>query len=439
VAVAAASVVVLAAAAFGQQGQASIDKPPPKVDKVDLKPLDQPPVAAGWEGQVGTDANLVAVQWNGDTSSQFTFEVRNQDGKWHKAAASSVFDNGPDSSSKDAAAGGATPQTKNVTEPVWIGRDATGVRVRLDNGSAQDVTLHVIDSTTGKKPEKNIEGTTDSSPPSTAPPSPSAPAPSEPSGGGQGGSPSSSTSTSTTTTTTTPLQQGLGPGLAAAALATLAVAFIVRRRRALAVLVASAILAFTACAPTKGGPPGGGAPIPDGIVTRSAWGGDLPFVCDGGPEWGSVTAAVVHHTVNNNNYGPGDSVPMIRGIYAYHVNSLGYCDIAYSFLIDNYGTPFEGRWGSEWNPIIGAHTLNHNSNTTGIAVLGTFSSVLPSDATLTTLQDLIRWKFKLHGVNPFTEDSAHIFGHRDLYPTECPGQAFYDYLPYTRDYVKAYW
>jgi len=130
---------------------------------------------------------------------------------------------------------------------------------------------------------------------------------------------------------------------------------------------------------------------------------------------------------------------MIRGIYAYHVYTLGYCDIAYSFLIDNYGTPFEGRWGSEWNPIIGAHTLNHNSNTTGIAVLGTFSSVLPSDATLTTLQDLIRWKFKLHGVNPFTEDSAHIFGHRDLYPTECPGQAFYDYLPYTRDYVKAYW
>src|SRR6266581_2154839 len=90
------------------------------------------------------------------TSSQFTFEVRDQDGKWHKAAASGVFDNGPDSNSKDAAAGGVTPQTNNVTEPVWIGRDATGVRVRLDNGSAQDVMLHVIDSTTGKKPDKNI-------------------------------------------------------------------------------------------------------------------------------------------------------------------------------------------------------------------------------------------------------------------------------------------
>jgi hypothetical protein len=435
VVVAAASVVVVAAAAFGQQGQSGPNLPPPQVDKVDLKAPDEPPAATGWEGQVGTDANLVALQWSGDQSAEYTIEVRNGNGAWKWATDTGVFDNGPDAGTKDANVGGAVPGTKNVTEPVWIGRDVTGVRVRLDSGSAQDVTLHVIDSLRGKKPDGNVEGTTDTSPPSTAQPQTSPPARSTPPGGGEGGSPSSSTST--TTTTTAPLEQGLGQGLAAAALATVAVAFIVRRRRALAVVIATAVLVGTACAPTK--PPAGGAPIPDGIVTRSAWGGDLPFVCDGGPQTGSVTAAVVHHTVNNNNYGPGDSVPMIRGIYAYHVNSLGYCDIAYNFIIDNYGTPFEGRWGSEWNPIIGAHTLNYNSNTTGIAVLGTFTDVRPSDATLTTLQDLIRWKFKLHGVNPFTEDSAHIFGHRDLYPTECPGQAFYDYLPYTRYYVKAYW
>ncbi len=454
VVVAAAAVIVLTATAFGQQGQASIDKPPPKVDKVDLKPLDQPPVAAGWEGQVGTDANLVAVQWNGDSSSQFTFEVRNQDGKWQKAADSGLFDTGADPGSPDAKNGGATPQTKNVTEPVWIGRDVTGVRVRLDDGSAQDVTLHVIDSTTGKKPEKNIEGTTDNSPPSTAPPPPSQPAPSSPAAHGQGGA-STSPSSSTTTTTTQPLEGfGLGQGLAAAALASLAVAFIVRRRRLLAVLVVAVIAIGTACAPTKGGPPGGGAPVPDGIVTRSAWGGDLPYTCGdpAGDFAKSLGPAIVHHTVNSNNYGPGDSVPMIRGIYAYHVYTLGYCDIAYNFVIDNYGTPFEGRWGSEYNAMVGAHTLGANYGwytdnhpwppdwaTTGIAILGTFSSVTPSDATLGTLQDLIRWKFKLHGVNPFDDPSAHIYGHRDFYSTECPGQALYDYLPYTRYYVKAYW
>src|SRR2546429_7918805 len=72
VAVAAASVVVLAAAAFGQQGQASVDKPPPKGDKVDLKPLDQPPVAAGGGGQGGAQAQPPAVPKEAGTPAPVT-------------------------------------------------------------------------------------------------------------------------------------------------------------------------------------------------------------------------------------------------------------------------------------------------------------------------------------------------------------------------------
>jgi hypothetical protein len=417
--VAAVALIVLAAAAFGQvHDQTSTNLPKPKVDKVDLSP-DPTPVDAGWEGQVGTDANLVAVQWNGDPSANYTFEVRNQDGKWQKAADSGTFDNGPDPGSEDANAGGATPQTTNVTEPVWVGKDVTGVRVRLDNGSAEDVTLHVIDSTTGKNPETSVESTssTPTTPPAPTPP----PAP------------------SSTTTTTQPLEGfGLGQGLAAA-LASLVVAFIVRRRRLLAVLVVVVVAVGVACAPTKGGPPSGSGSIPGGIVARSSWGGDLPWACPGGPEYTYVANAIVHHTVNSNNYGPGDSVGMIRGIWAYHVQSLGYCDIAYNFLIDNYGVPFEGRLGGIDQPVLGAHSLNWNTGTTGIAVLGTFTSVSPSGATEGTLTDLIRWKFKVHGVNPFDVDYAHILGHRDTYATECPGQALYNDLPAIRQNVKAGW
>ena len=429
----AASVVVLAAVALAEQGQEPSHLPKPQVEKVDLTP-QLVPVDAGWEGQVGTYANLVAVQWNGDSSARYTFEFRNQDGKWLKAADSATFDNGPDPGSKDANAGGATPQTKNVTEPVWVGKDVTGVRVRLDSGSAQDVTLHVIDSTTGKKPDTNVEST--SAIPTTTPAPPPSPSAQPPAGdAGSGGAPPSST-----TTTTQPLEGfGLGQGLAAAALASLAVAFIVRRRRLLAVLVVVVVAVGVACAPTKPGPPGG---VPGGIVPRSQWAPDLPWnwdACPGGPEYTYVANAIVHHTVNSNNYGPGDSVGLLRGIWAYHVQSLGYCDIAYNFLIDNYGVPYEGRLGGIDQPVLGAHSLNWNTGTTGIAILGTFSSVLPSNATLGTLEDLIRWKFKVHGVNPFEVDYAHILGHRDTYATECPGQALYDYLPYTRHYVKLYW
>jgi N-acetylmuramoyl-L-alanine amidase len=406
VVLAAASVAVLAATAFGQ-AQGPSDKPTPRVDKVDLTPAPVP-VGAGWEGQVGTDANLVAVQWNGDPSAAYTFEVRDHAGTWRNAAGSGTFDTGPDPGTADANAGGATPQTKNVTDPVWVGKDVTGVRVRLDSGSAQDVTLHVIDSTTGKQPGTSVESTSATP---TTPPAPS-PAP------------------ASTSTTTEPVQQGvgIGSGLAAAALATLAVAFIVRRRRLLAIVVVAAVLLFAACAPTKSGPPSSGAPIPGGIVPRSSWGGDLHWACPGGPEYAYVANAIVHHTVNSNNYGPGDSVGMIRGIWAYHVQSLGYCDIAYNFLIDNYGTAFEGRMGGIDQPVVGAHALNWNVGTTGIAVLGTFTSVSPSGAVEATLTDLIRWKFKVHGVNPFDEPGAHILGHRDTFATECPGQALYNDL-----------
>jgi hypothetical protein len=433
-AVGAASVVVLAAAAFGQQGGGAPEMPKPKVDRVDLT-ADAGQVDAGWEGQVGTHANLVAVQWNGDSSAQYTFEFRNADGKWLKAADSGTFDNGPDPGTGDAKAGGATPQTKNVTEPVWVGKNVTGVRVRLETGSAQDVTLHVIDSTTGTRPGTNVEST---SPTPTTPPAPPPSAPPASAGGGSGGVPASST---TTTTTTQPLEGfGLGQGLATAALASLLVAFIVRRRRLLAVLVVMVVAVGIACAPTKDGP--GSSTIPNAIVPRSSWAPDLGWnwdACPGGPEYAYVANAIVHHTVNSNDYGPGDSVGLLRGIWAYHVQSLGYCDIAYNFLIDNYGVAFEGRLGGIDQPVIGAHALDWNTGTTGIAVLGTFSSVRPSDAALGTLQDLIRWKFKVHGVNPFDVDYAHILGHRDTYQTECPGDAFYNYLPATRDYVKFSW
>jgi N-acetylmuramoyl-L-alanine amidase len=436
VAVAAAALAVLLTSTLGGAQEAA--KPTPAVDAVDLTPAPEP-VGSGWEGQVATDANLVAVEWKGDQSASYTFETRDGAGNWKRVAESEVFDNGPDPGTQDAGRG-ATPDTKQVTEPVWVGRNVSGVRVRLEDGSAQDVTLHVIDSTRGKKPETNVESAGSPATP-TEPTETSAPAPPPrdppPSDGGSGDVGDA------TTATTTPVRQGIGPteGLAVAALATLVIAFVMRRRRVLAI-VAAAVIMLAACAPTKDGGGGSARPIPDAIVARSSWAPDLPWnwdACPGGPEYAYVGTAIVHHTVNSNAYGPGDSVGIMRGIWAYHVQSLGYCDIAYNFIIDNYGTPFEGRLGGIDQPVIGAHSLGANTGTTGIAMLGTFSSVTPSNGALGTLENLIRWKLYIHGANPFDDPAADILAHRDVYSTECPGDALYSYLPYTRHYVKAYW
>ena len=73
-------------------------------------------------------------------------------GEWRQAADVGRVDTGPDQGTKDAAAA-ATRTRRTLTEPVWVGKDVTGVRVRLDGGSVQDVKLHAVDSTLGKKPE----------------------------------------------------------------------------------------------------------------------------------------------------------------------------------------------------------------------------------------------------------------------------------------------
>jgi N-acetylmuramoyl-L-alanine amidase len=434
-AVAVASMVVLGATAFGQQGPGTPEKPPPVVDEADLT-ANRLPVAPGWEAQVGTDANLVGVQWSGDQGAEFTVEVRDGDGDWRKGADVGANDALPNPGSPDAVATAAHTD-KNVSEPIWVGKDVSGVRVRLDDGTAQGLKLHVVDSTRGERPTTSLESAGTPATPTTPAPASTAPAPSGPppsAGGDPGGA---------VTTTTQPTQSGigLGPGLAAAALATVAVAFIVRRRRLLAIVIVVAV-ALLACAPAKKGPPSPSASIPAGIVARSTWAPDLPWnwgACPGGPEYEWVGTAIVHHTVNSNFYGPGDSVGIMRGIWAYHVRSLGYCDIAYNFIIDNYGVPFEGRLGGIDQPVIGAHSLNFNTGTTGIAMLGTFISVTPSSGALGTLENLIRWKFKVHGVNPFDDAASDILGHRDVFPTQCPGQALYNYLPFTRSSVKAFW
>ena len=179
-AVAAVAVIVLAATAFGQvHDQSGPNLPTPKVDKVDLT-SEPAPVGAGWEGQVGTDANLVGVQWNGDSGSEFTVEVRDGDGNWRKGSDIGSNDALPDAGSTDAKAAAAKADSENVSEPIYVGKDVSGVRVRLDNGTAQDVKLHVIDSFRGKKPEANVESTGTPAVPTTSAPTTTAPARSVP-------------------------------------------------------------------------------------------------------------------------------------------------------------------------------------------------------------------------------------------------------------------
>jgi hypothetical protein len=191
------------------------------------------------------------------------------------------------------------------------------------------------------------------------------------------------------------------------------------------------------------------------IVPREAWASDkCPPRAD--PVYGTVNLAFIHHTVSANEYGPEDSAAMVLGICRYHRNANGWNDIGYNFIVDRYGTIFEGRAGGIAEAVVGAQAQGYNSTSTGIASLGTFSSGGQTPAGLAAIARVLSWKLAVHGVPPagkvevvsqggstnrFGAGSRPVFnrisGHRDGNATACPGDGLYAQLPQLRGMVDA--
>lgn len=189
------------------------------------------------------------------------------------------------------------------------------------------------------------------------------------------------------------------------------------------------------------------------IIAREAWAQGLAPPPRTGAFYGAVRLAFVHHTENPNGYASADVPAMLRAIWAYHVQAEGWRDIGYNFVIDAFGRTYEARAGGIDEPVVGAQAGGYNLVSTGVAILGDFSSVLPSGAALDALQRLLAWKLSLHGVPPdgsvtvrvdpsgarysqFRPGEAvtlpRIAGHRDGDSTDCPGNALYARLPAVR-------
>ena len=192
------------------------------------------------------------------------------------------------------------------------------------------------------------------------------------------------------------------------------------------------------------------------IISRTEWGGDS-VPPRSAPEYGEVQAAFVHHTVSTNDYGPDESAGIVLGIARYHRDSNGWNDIGYNFLVDQYGQVFEGRAGGIDQAVVGAQAQGYNSVSSGIATIGTFSSVLLPEPGMDALARLIGWKLSLHGVptegqvvvtsrggsanrypsgTPVTLE--RICGHRDGDSTSCPGESLYAQLPDLRSRATRY-
>jgi putative cell wall-binding protein len=183
------------------------------------------------------------------------------------------------------------------------------------------------------------------------------------------------------------------------------------------------------------------------ILTRAQWGAD-ESLRSGVPEYGTIKAGFVHHTVNANNYTASQVPAIIRGIYAFHTESRGWSDIGYNFLIDRFGRTWEGRAGGVDMPVIGAHTGGFNSQLFGAAAIGTFNTATPPAAMMSAFDKLFAWKLSLAHVDPTARVTLSgmsrpvytVSGHRDAdgapNDTECPGNALYAKLASIRTAAK---
>ena len=190
-----------------------------------------------------------------------------------------------------------------------------------------------------------------------------------------------------------------------------------------------------------------GLPVP--VTTRAEWGANASYM-SWDPDYESAGHVVVHHTAGTNNYSAGQSASIVRGIYYYHAVTLDWGDIGYNFLIDKYGTVFEGRSGSVAAPAgemsVGAHARGVNTGTMGLSMMGDYSSVSPSDAQLSSVGRMAGWFLKRAGIADAngraglhvwtteryqagsTISMPRILGHRDVGYTTCPGNVGYSKL-----------
>jgi hypothetical protein len=214
---------------------------------------------------------------------------------------------------------------------------------------------------------------------------------------------------------------------------------------------------------------GNGAPPSARLILRdgpSGW-GPIDFGPDS-PLWWEPYAGVyptefvtIHHTAWANN--PENPVATIRAVWYYHAVTLGWGDIGYHFLVDQYGNVYQGRDGGHATE--GGHVARYNHYNIGICLMGQFHPGAPNvppggEPTAEALDSAMRMaalEAAWWGLNPL-EQAAYpkpsascrpklvnprICGHRDwgregsCVATLCPGVNVHKHLPAIRQQAAA--
>ncbi len=163
---------------------------------------------------------------------------------------------------------------------------------------------------------------------------------------------------------------------------------------------------------------------------------------------GSLTRAVIHHTAGPSDYTSDYETgkARMRSTQNYHMDTQGWCDIAYHFLVNAAGHIYEGRSGSigtsgGWKR--GSHD-GCNANSMGFTALGYYHTPY-NHAFTPALQDsmaaVIAWRmpsgWSAAGSGTYCGVSVGTLdGHYKVKSTACPGSIIIDQLGNLRNNVS---
>ena len=155
------------------------------------------------------------------------------------------------------------------------------------------------------------------------------------------------------------------------------------------------------------------------IISRAEWGARKPR----GVEKVAPSkreAMMVHYTTGEElNVGRDGVDDWIRSIQRFHMDSNGWADIGYNYLIDRFGRVYEGRG---WD-VLGAHAGGANTPNIGVAFLGDDDPGQDvTDDARHAFVELYQW------LRQKTGKALRRRGHRDVNSTKCPGDELYGWF-----------
>ena len=116
-----------------------------------------------------------------------------------------------------------------------------------------------------------------------------------------------------------------------------------------------------------------------------------------------------------NDYSRAEAPAIVQGIQLYHVQGNGWNDIGYNFLVDRFGTVYEGRFGGIDRNVVGAHAQGFNTGSVGIALIGDLRHRRPAGrGGWTRSCRLLAWRLDLAHVDPLSTLQRDLVGERAL-------------------------